>query len=68
MKKSYHSKKIVKQLKKEYKDDLEKNIDVVPEKSRRLDGILFCSLYLICCLNHDWGRHIEGTADTCLPI
>ncbi|KAA0703944.1 PAX3- and PAX7-binding protein 1 GC-rich sequence DNA-binding factor 1 [Triplophysa tibetana] len=38
VKKSYHSKKIVKQLKKEYKDDLEKNIDVVPEKSRRLDG------------------------------
>ncbi|XP_056592523.1 PAX3- and PAX7-binding protein 1 [Triplophysa dalaica] len=38
VKKSYHSKKIVKQLKKEYKDDLEKNIDVVPEKSRRLEG------------------------------
>ncbi|KAI7793300.1 PAX3- and PAX7-binding protein 1 [Triplophysa rosa] len=38
VKKSYHSKKIVKQLKKEYKDDLEKNTDVVPEKSRRLDG------------------------------
>lgn len=36
MKKSNHSKKIVKQLKKEYKEDLEKS--VVPEPVTNTDG------------------------------
>jgi len=36
VKKSYHSKKIVKQLKKEYKDDLEKTTTAIPEQSTRI--------------------------------
>lgn len=36
VKKSYHSKKIVKQLKKEYKEDLEKNTSAIPEQSTRI--------------------------------
>lgn len=38
VKKSYHSKKIVKQLKKEYKDDLEKTTTTIPEQSTRIGG------------------------------
>ncbi|XP_051765291.1 PAX3- and PAX7-binding protein 1 [Ctenopharyngodon idella] len=38
VKKSYHSKKIVKQLKKEYKEDLEKNTSAIPEQSMRIGG------------------------------
>ncbi|KAK7125845.1 hypothetical protein R3I93_021270 [Phoxinus phoxinus] len=38
VKKSYHSKKIVKQLKKEYKDDLEKTTSPIPEQSTRIGG------------------------------
>lgn len=38
VKKSNHSKKIVKQLKKEYKDDLEKTGSFVQDQSTRLDG------------------------------
>jgi len=48
VKKSYHSKKIVKQLKKEYKDDLEKTTTAIPEQSTRIGTkhlYLFCFIF-----------------------
>ncbi len=41
VKKSNHSKKIVKQLKKEYKEDLEKTSCTIPDQNTRIGTILF---------------------------
>jgi len=54
VKKSYHSKKIVKQLKKEYKDDLEKTTTAIPEQSTRIGTkhLYFYFFYLfISCIS-----------------
>lgn len=47
MKKSNHSKKIVKQLKKEYKEDLEKS-SLVPEPVSNTDGKIFYFFHSVC--------------------
>lgn len=57
VKKSYHSKKIVKQLKKEYKDDLEKTTTTIPEQSTRIGTkhlsffLSFFNLFIISCIS-----------------
>lgn len=47
VKKSNHSKKIVKQLKKEYKEDLEKTSFTIPDQNTRIGTILFFSCMFI---------------------